>query len=309
MPPVTYLCVSIDCERDKGPRWRVRRPASYVGIHEGIARRLQPLFVRRGAKATYLLSPEVIDDGRSAETLRALEGDHELGTHLHAEYAEPDRTDPDETAAFQRDCSPDVEQRKLAYLTRRFREEFGAAPRSFRAGRFGIGPHSIAFLEDLGYAVESSVTPFVDWRDKHPSLTFVGAPDQPYRPDPQDPRARGASRLIEVPVTIRPHTLARVPLLGRRLPARWLRPTHGTADGLVSVAKDAIDAARARSSSGPIVLNAMFHNVEICAGTSPYAATDDQARAILGRLDALLAFAAREGIRGIGLGDVPEVLA
>jgi hypothetical protein len=56
-----------------------------------------------------------------------------------------------------------------------------------------------------------------------------------------------------------------------------------------------------------VVLNAMFHNVEVIAGASPYAATDEAARAILGRVEALLAFALREDIRVVGLSDLAEM--
>ena len=48
---------------------------------------------------------------------------------------------------------------------------FGHAPASFRAGRFGIGPRSIGILDDLGYAVESSVTP-VESRSEYTPMNF-----------------------------------------------------------------------------------------------------------------------------------------
>ena len=80
------LCVTIDCERDKGPRWRVRRPATFRGIHEGIGARLAPLFRQYGVKPTYLLSPEVMRDDAAATCMAALARGAELGTHLHAEY-------------------------------------------------------------------------------------------------------------------------------------------------------------------------------------------------------------------------------
>ncbi len=57
-----------------------------------------------------------------------------------------------------------------------------------------------------------------------------------------------------------------------------------------------------------MILNAMFHNVEITPNTSPYAENESAARAILDRLGALLAFAKRESISVIGLGDVPEIV-
>ena len=306
--PRAFLCVSIDCECDKGAGWRSQKPMAFAGISEGIVARLQPLFRTLGAKATYLLSPEVIRHEKSAEALQALEGSHELGAHLHGEYAEPNAFEPDVTAVFQRDYAPALEREKLSYLTDLFTGAFGRAPTSFRAGRFGIGASSIGILEDLGYTIESSVTPFVDWSSNGArGLSFIGAPTQPYRPDPQEPARPGKSRLLEVPVTIRPRTLSRFPLLGRFIEPRWLRPTHGTAASLIEVAKDEIAAST--TPHRPVILNAMFHNVEVIPNASPYAATESKARAILDRLGALLAFARKEDIAVIGLSDVPELLA
>lgn len=305
-----YLCVSIDTECDKGKAWRTQRPMRFEGIRDGVARRLAPLFKTFGAKPTYLLSPEVLRDEASVETLRSLDGTSELGTHLHGEYAEPDAWEPDVTKEFQRDYAPDVERKKLTYLTDLFIRAFGHQPRSFRAGRFGIGEASIGILESLGYAVESSVTPGMDWTSAGaPGLSFRGAPTQPYHPDREQPRKPGDAAILEVPVTIRPRLLSALPCVGKHVEPRWLRPTRGTAEGLVRLAEDEIADARRRAPGRPVVLNAMFHNVEIIPGGSPYAATEAQARGILERLRALLAFAERESIAVVGLGDVPEIVA
>jgi hypothetical protein len=276
-------------------------------VHVGIGERLHPLFQRFGAKPTYLLSPELLRDPGCVERLAALDG-CELGTHLHPELAEPDAFEPDVTAAVQRDCPPDVERAKLAWLTEAFRGAFGRSPASFRAGRFGVGPSTLGILEGLGYAVESSVTPHVDWSDVSPGLTFVGAPTQPYHPDPRDPARPGASPLLEVPVTIRPRALSRLPVVGKHIEARWLRPTRSDGDELVAIARETVEE-EARRGARPVVLNAMFHNVEVVAGASPYAATDAAALRILDRVGALLEHARREGIACVGLSDVPELLA
>jgi hypothetical protein len=304
-----YLCVSIDTECDKGKGWRSRRPMSFDGVHDGVARRLQPMFASFGAKPTYLLSPEVLRDERSVEALRALEAGCELGTHLHGEYAEPGAFEPEVTRDFQRDYPPELEREKLTYLTDLFIRAFSQQPVSFRAGRFGIGAASIGILESLGYGVESSVTPHMDWTSAGAEgLAFRGAPTQPYRPDRADPGRLGDAKLLEVPVTIRRRLANAIPILGSRLDPAWLRPTRGTAEGLVRVAEDEIADARRRSPGRPVVLNAMFHNVEIVPHASPYAATEDEARGILGRLRALLDFARRESIAVVGLGDVPEIV-
>ncbi len=303
-----YLCVSIDTECDKGSGWRSKKPMSFEGIHEGVARRLQPMFVAVRGKPTYLLSPEVMGDARSAEALQKL-GACELGTHLHGEYAEPGAFEPDVTTVFQRDYPPELERQKLVSLTDAFVRMTGAPPRSFRAGRFGIGISSLGLLESLGYVVESSVTPHMDWSASGaPGLHYHDAPTQPYHPDPQYPGRRGSSRLLEVPVTIRKRVWNAIPVLRRWVDPAWLRPTRGSVAGLLAVARDEIAEARRQEPARPVILNAMFHNVEVCPGLSPYASTEAEASAILGRLGALLDFARSESIAVVGLSDVPEIL-
>lgn len=303
-----FLCVSIDCECDKGPAWRTRRPLRFDGIHTGIGERLHPLFRRFGATPTYLLSPELLRDNPCVERLGSLDG-CELGTHLHGELAPPDAFEPEVTSAVQRDYPPAIEEAKLTWLTERFRACYGRAPASFRAGRFGVGPSTLGILERLGYAVDSSVTPFVDWSDISPGLSFAEAPPQPYHPDSRDAARPGKSPLVEVPVTIRPNAMARIPLVGKHLASRWLRPTKSDPRELAAVARETIEQAQRARPEIPVVLNAMLHNVEVVPGASPYAATDREARRIADRLAALLEFARSEGMAFARLADVPQILA
>jgi hypothetical protein len=302
-----FLAVTIDCECDKGMRWHSKSPLRFEGVREGVGRRLAPLFRAYRAKPTYLLSPEVLRDPASVELFARQRGDAELGTHLHGEYADPDAFEPIVTRDFQRDYPREVEAAKLTSLTSSFRSAFGRSPRSFRAGRFGLGSASMGLLESLGYLADSSVTPFVSWeRAGARGLSFRTAPTQPYRPSRSSPGEPGESPIIEIPVTIRPHSLSRIPLLGRIFEPRWLRPTRTRARALIDVAEQEIRAAR---SAGTVVLNAMFHNVEVIPDASPYAQTEHEAHAVLNRVASLLAFAARESIRVIGMTDVAGLFA
>jgi hypothetical protein len=305
-----FLCVSIDCECDKGPAWRCQKPLAFGGIRTGIQDRLQPVFRHFHAKPTYLFSPEVLRDAACVETLTTLEGDAEFGAHLHGEFAEPGAFEPDVTSTFQRDYDPETERAKLRYLTGLFRSVFGRSPLSFRAGRFGIGPLTLKFLRDLGYGVDSSVTPHMDWaRAGAPGLCFRGAPTQPYWPKLSSPAVpdTAVGDIFEVPVTIRPSRLSNFPVIGRWIEPRWLRPTRASAARLIDVAKEEIMNAQAFDIGRPTVLNCMFHNVEVVPGASPYAASEAEAKAILDRLVGLLAFAQSENIGVIGLSDVPEL--
>lgn len=299
------LCVTIDCECDKGPGWRLQKPLAFTGITKGIGARLHPLFSHYKAKPTYLLSPEVMADDESAERLNRLKGEAELGSHLHGEFLGTDAHLPEVSAAVQSAYPAPVEEDKLRLLTDRFRDRFGFAPKSFRAGRFGIGRHSLGILRALGYGVDSSVTPGMDWRKiGAQDADFRTAPTQPYWPVLDRPAhiAPTPTGILEVPVTLRP---APVPVLGRWLPPRMLRPTRLSAAAMIALARAEIAAAPA---GRPVVLNCMFHNVEILPAISPYARNQDQADAILAHLAGLLAWATREGVACIGLQDVAACL-
>jgi hypothetical protein len=169
--------------------------------------------LRLGVNPTYLLSPEVIRDDAAATVLQHLPGSPELGTHLHGEYIEPEPCwDAEGTYAMQCDYPAELERAKLQRLTELFRERFGYTPRSFRAGRYGIAARTIPVLAALGYAVDSSVTPYKWWA---PHVRFTTAPPFPYYPaahDINEPAPEGT--VLEIPVSV-------LPGLFGKLPPRW----------------------------------------------------------------------------------------
>lgn len=295
------LAVSVDTECDKGPNWKTQHPLRFRSVTEGIPSVLQPLFLEHGIVPTYLLSPEILRDPQSVSVLRAL-GASELGTHLHGEFIEP-QASPDAavTSAPQLAYAPEIELEKLRNLTSLFREQLGFAPRSFRGGRFALSRHTLGFLEDLGYQVDSTVTPFrTNEYAGGLSCNYWGAPLRPYHPSKRDPRKVGTLRLLEVPVTILSPSLAKFPgLLLRRLSDRavrsglvralvsgardkiWLRPLRGTAAELASWA-DIVIAGWAPHQ--PAVLNVMFHSVEVIPDASPYARTASDVQGLVDSL-------------------------
>lgn len=314
------LVVTIDTECDKGPDWAVRQPLAFTNILEGVTRRLQPLLAAHGVTPTYLLSPEVLDDADCAALFRSLAADVDLGTHLHSEFIDP-AADPGTRSshAVQCDLPPELEARKLANLTKLFETRLGFRPTAFRAGRFGIGPHTLTILEDLGYRVDSSVTPNRWWWiERGRGVNFLGAPIQPYHPSAADFRRPGRMRILEVPVTVLHPFWDRVPRrLGRALDplsrpqtvllntlgldskrCRWLRPTYASADEMVAVVED---AARLDRDDDPVVCM-MFHSNEATAGTSPYFETPAAVERFLGELDAFFRILhGRMSVRSIGL--------
>ena len=308
----SFLAITIDCECDKGPGWRVRQPLSFRSVTEGICAVLHPLFRRYNAAPTYLLSAEVLKDAASLDVLSRLEPALELGTHLHGEFCsflENGSCVPASTSAYMQDESLDVLREQVGVITDLFHRAFGRAPRSFRAGRFGADARTLAVLEEFGYTVDTSVLPGLVEATAGGSIDFSMAPTYPYRPDPSNLAARGAARVVEVPVSVCRHPWKsmlcprvtehnaagfRARLCKRLLPSVALRPTFHSFGQLKSCASRLLAAA---GPGDPVVLNMMFHNVEFVPGMSPYALDPASVGVLLDRLDSFLAWWRERGGR------------
>lgn len=324
-----YFIVTIDTECDKSKDWSVRYPFEFKNILEGIPNRLQPLFRKHGIKPTYLLSPEVIADPNSARMLRNLDGEYELGTHLHGEFIEPEANfSANATDDFQADYGYDVEYKKMEMLTHSFKNTFGYQPISFRAGRFGIGRDTLRILKMLHYKVDSSIYPFSIIQTKRYVNNFYGYPIKPYYANVQTMSRRATTysdSVLEVPMTVHarlfqtlPHPInqliSRSKLLlgilskiaGQNLVKTFsLRPS-GYDENILRGIIDAHIALHKKDE--PIFLNMMFHSNEIYPGCSPYAQTEEEVVRILERIDKTILYVKQKKAESITLKDCCSIL-
>lgn len=292
------LIVSIDTECDKSANWHVPDQVTFRGVVDAIPNRLQPLFAAFGVRPTYLLSPEVMANPSCRDVLKDLKN-CELGTHLHGDFFAPSPKSKEMrggiTDEMQWEYAPELEREKLSALTALFKQQFLCAPRSFRAGRFGIGYYSGLWLKELGYWVDSSVTPHVRWTSrkgvKFPD--FQDFPEKPYRVSTNgDIWHPGDSDLLEVPLTI----LA--PGLLPGIPAQepvWFRPWYSPVEVLKAIIQRLAAEAEGNSLPRPLVM--MFHNVEVVPGASPYPQNEKEVSAYLDILKSVFEFAGSRGIR------------
>ena len=300
-----YLTITIDTECDKGAKWKVKQPLSFYNIYNGVVNRLQPIFDKYNIKATYLLSPEVMMDEKSVAVFKNFGNKVELGTHLHAEFIEPQANfGTDNTNHYQKDFEPEIEKAKLENLTKLFKDTFGYQPLSFRAGRFGISMDSLKILQDLGYLVDSSVTPDMHWKNTNGnSVNFFGAPYKPYYPSRFDFRKKGDMGILQVPVTLINKKIARLPLWFKRCikldksyqhilfnystnfsKPSWLRPTNSSLETMQDVTNSFIKM----SENKDVFLCMMFHSNEFEINTSPYSLDKKAMTKIINRLDSYL---------------------
>jgi glycosyltransferase involved in cell wall biosynthesis len=299
MPNVeSRLIVTVDTESDKLPNWRTATPLSFRAVTESIPYRLQPLFSRYGIRPTYLLSPEVITHPESVAMLRALR-DVELTTHLHGDYVVPQIKTWDFagslTDEMQLEYGHDLELAKMAVLTELFRQQFGYQPLSFRAGRFGAGPHTGGILQKLGYQVDSSVTPHICWTSRHGKRIpdYRGYPEMPYTLGPEGNIAvPGHGGLLELPVSVLPVGAV---LANNAAEPIWFRPWYSDADTLCRVFDYVLAQPPVNGVHRPLVM--MFHNVELLAGASPYPQSEHEVQRYLDALARVFNLAEQRGLQ------------
>lgn len=297
-----YLTISIDTECDHDPNWVRSNPIRFESINEGIPNRLQPAFESIGAIPTYLLTVEVMEDPECVQTLRSLEGDFELGTHLHAAFIEPHKKHHDyagvDSPDFQCGYTKEIEYRKLENLSNLFVDSFGYRPTSFRAGRYGASGDSLTSLQKLGYKVDTSVTPHVRWTAPNAVADFRKAPEQPYYPAENEiivPDSYSNDRILEVPVTIMPRLLRRMPI--------WFRPWFVTVDQMKQIFHYQL---KKHADMEVLNINMMFHSMEVIEKASPYPQTAEDVQRFIDDMLEGLSWCAGEGVEFCALSSLHE---
>lgn len=302
-PEKVLVLVTIDTECDHDPNWRRSKPLRFESITVGLPERLQPVFAQVGAVPTYLLTVEVLENDECVDALRQLPGEHEYGTHLHSAFIEPEKKFTDyagvDSPDFQCHCSAAVEHAKLENLTNLFVDRFGTRPRSFRAGRYGAGPNTLQALAALGYLADTSVTPHIRWKHPDGNVDYRSAPEQPYFPaaDSLTRPAAEPTGILEVPVTMRPRLL--------RGP-HWFRPWMASVESMKKTVRYHLDRYQGRDT---LVLNMMFHSMEVIEKASPYPQSHEDVQRFLDDLADVLGWCHREGFSFAGLAECAATFA
>lgn len=294
-----YLTITIDVEPDCTPTWHYSKPLTFDGVKIGIKEILQPLFNKYNVKPTYLINNVVLEDEESVEVFKNLDGEFELGTHLHAEFMEPYKIFYDYAGkkGEMNQCflEPEVEYEKLRNITNLFIEKFGYHPMSFRAGRFSAGSNTIKCLSELGYKVDTSVTPHINWNDKtrEKPVDFSNVYEQPFFIKENSFYENSENgKILEVPVSI---------INYRNIFSQktiWLRPVYSSSAQMEKLMKKINDCYKHERI---IVCNLMFHNVEVIPFKSPYTRTKEDVNKYLNVIENYLRLCISENIESVTL--------
>src|SRR5712692_3457725 len=300
MTQPTTLIVSIDTEEDS---WRPARTGITVeNIRE--LPRLHRVLERLGVRPTYFVTYQVAIRPWAAEILREIQarGTGEIGAHLHPWNTPPldEELVPANTMALNLPQSLQVA--KIATVTDALTTALGERPRSFRAGRWALGPSTTAALLECGYRVDSSVTPFQSWARHEHGPSHVGAPLDVYRLDGRGdacvPVPDGL--LVEVPLTwgysrgsvrhwARLHALLDQPVVRRlKLPAVASRLGLVKHIGLnleLETVEDMLTLSRHLIAQGVRYLHVSWHSSSLCPALNPFVTTAADVERFYARLE------------------------
>jgi len=277
-PPV--LCVVVDTE--EAFDWAKPFSRDNVGVESITAQTLMhdKVFDRLGIVPTYVIDWPVATHPAAIAVLKGLldQGRCGIGTHLHPWVNPPHVEEVNNFNSFTGNLPAVLELEKLSRLTQAVQDNFQHKPTVFKAGRYGLGPHTSQALQQLGYQIDTSVVP-------HTSFAASGGPDflafnnQPYWFGPAD------HPLLELPVstgfcgflramgpTLYPHLHSAA---GQALHLGGIAARTGALERIRLTPEGTDTAANQRLmrtlvSAGTQVLTLTYHSPSLVPGNTPY---------------------------------------
>ncbi|WP_338056755.1 polysaccharide deacetylase family protein [Sphingobium lignivorans] len=170
------------------------RSATQVSVVAGMER-FQRFIGSAGVRPVYVTDYPVIEDAAASALLRGWveDGAADVGVHLHPWVNPPHQEVVNLFNSYAGNLPRSLERAKLTALRNRIEQRIGVKPVAYRAGRYGVGPHTAALLEDAGFRIDSSVRSRFDYRGQL-GPDFSGMPLRPWRVGP-------TGGLIEVPLS------------------------------------------------------------------------------------------------------------
>lgn len=300
--------ITIDTEEDNWANYsRNNNPVSNIERLPA----LQELFDQYQVKPTYLITYPVATSQTSVDIIKGLLKTNrcEIGAHCHPWNTPPFVEDLTKYNSMLCNLPAELQLKKLHTLHSAIVDNCGVTPTSFRAGRWGFSSTVATALNSLGYTVDTSISPFVNW-GVYDGPDFSNYYPDPFRFNPSDLSRNPTGQMLEIPATVgylQPnytlcnwvYQLISSPKL-RRLRLKgildrstllnhvWFSPELADASAMTELAKR---IAKENYS----LLNFSFHSTSLAAGLSPFVADDKSLQTFLNNIREILELAQHLG--------------
>ena len=242
--------------------------------------RFQQFVEKYGIKPTYFVDYSIVEDDEAIAFLQSIKktGNADIGVHLHPWVNPPFDEETSDYNSFAGNLPLETEEAKIVALRKAIEDRIGITSPIYRAGRYGVGPNTIAILKKLGFTIDSSVRARFDYSSE-------GGPD--FRSlGPEPIWLDEAKSLLEVPLTtvfsgllrqlfsplsamMNKSSIANTIISGTKM----LERIPLTPEGITAwEAKEAIDVALDDHLK---LLVFSFHSPSLSPGHTPYVKTEE----------------------------------
>lgn len=127
--------------------------------------KFQRFVEKYGIKPVYFVDYSIIENDEAAAFLKqsAETGNATIGVHLHPWVNPPFDEEVNDHNSFAGNLPRELEEAKMMRLRDRIEERTGVVSKIYRAGRYGVGQHTIEILSKLGFEIDSSVRSRFDY--------------------------------------------------------------------------------------------------------------------------------------------------
>ena len=296
--------ITIDTEEDQ---WDIYSTGSNTVDNINGLLSLQEIFDKYNAVPTYLINWPVITCHKSSQIIKKLCNEHncEIGTHCHPWNTPPFGEEINVKNSMMCNLPYEVVEQKMGRLHQAIVNTLNVEPLCFRAGRWGFGSNVAKCIQQLGYTIDTSITPFFDWSG-YSGPNFNGASTYPYHFEAKDILKQCSDGpLFEVPASvgflqknfeisnrIRLIILAtgmrNLRLIGildklKLLNRRWLSSE-------LSSAEDMIKLINVFILKGHRVLNFTLHSTSLLPGKTRYVQSEEDLDNFIKKIETVLAY-------------------
>jgi hypothetical protein len=293
-----HFLITVDTEGDNLWSWELGQHITTENAH--YIARFQSLCEQYGFVPVYLTNYEMAMDEEYCRYIgkKAAENKCEIGMHLHAWNSPPDFELENRFfgCPYITEYPEEVIYDKHRYLKNLIMDRLSVEPVTYRSGRWATNDTLFQVINQLGFAVDCSITPGIAHRNPGSTVAHGNI----YRNVINKP-SRLCENLIEIPMTTRlikschGKTLknrAHHILIGEEL---WLRPANQNLDEMLRLKRTA-------ERENMEYLEFMIHSSELMPGGSPYTKTEESVEAYYQRMEQFFASVADQ-YQGITMKD------
>lgn len=302
------VLLTVDTEEEFD--WRAPFSREGHGLsHVAAIPRFQSFCEAIGARPVYLVAWPIATNPAAVEIIgdAVRRGTAEVGMQLHPWVNPPFEEELSHHNSFPGNLPPALEAAKFTVLRDRVEEAFGLSPLIYRAGRYGLGPHTAGLLRAAGIRIDTSVRSLFDYSEID-GRDYTCHPQSPYWVD-------DACQLLELPLTTVQWGLLRnlgtgLQRLGQRIPRAMgvmarlslLERIALTPEGVS--AEEALRGIDTALDSGLPVLVLSLHSPSLAPGHTPYVATQADVEMLYQWLSVVYADLARRKVQSCTVADI-----